>query len=1007
MFIWIVVLCFSTLHGVQASEKENYLTEGAVGSDIDVDIRKRAEWVDKDTGRAKITLQYSSNSGEVVSTKDMNVVLVHDKSGTMDVNYGYNIQKVQKGWEKPIQIKYYPLLNTYGWSESISDIENVEGYVKYFSRINYKDSLSDMYGYNNGELVHEEMHYASPCLLDAHYYLLLRQDPSSGINGFRMVHGNNLQDISNTDLHHYEMITRDEALEYLAEGRRVIRQTEGAFYNEEGVPISITDENGVYFLDLSEVHRYSEGWILSACGSEKCQGNDRLSMSQAFYTNLVDNIFSRNKYNKIAYVPFWGDVPDDGRWENLTGSDDNTGLVGAVNSNPISYKEGVSKVDFTDDAIVLKNQIDNNFTYRGTNWSRAFQNVINLLNSRRTEDKKRETLVIFLTDGVPQGYNGKNGDKLNPEINGLKQLEELKRIEGVTVYACGVGVNESDTTGLRENILAVDSDAGFARSEEMFAGLSAKILNRISEQYSISIAGVDAFYADRLNSDFDMDIDGISSDGSWAILPSASSGTTKGVPTNVYDTVVNSTKINKVYVANTKTIYWHIGNMTSGSYAAPGHTMFFNIKYSNYAASTGGNNITLTTNTIQKLTYYTTVNEDRMNQVVVSSPQIIFNREDSQVTINKTLVGANFATDQSYRFVYSNIGYAGGIVKNVLGSVNVVVKAGMEIGSSSVSGLKNGTYYFYEVDKANNIINPWMSMVHISDNAAISTSAYLAGGIPWAITKSDDDVVYNNRNVLKIEAANTTVNFTNNYVKMVVKKVWDDSNDSLRPSTITVNLLRDGERIDSKILAEKDNWEYTFENLQKYSPDGREYDYTVSEDSVADYETDINYASISNGKTATITNKLTIADLTITKVIKTNEIVWEHGNPIFIVKISGVGYDGKQYTFYHTFEFTETYVKENVLNGEVSLSYTLKNIPVSSDYKVEEMRVSRYRLSRMEIDGYGTVDFEESQSITEFYGICAKVDLEKKPKGTEVILHNEKNNYQLLSHNAYLKNAIK
>lgn len=1005
VLICAAVLCFSSLQKLYASEGSEPAPIAEVSStDLDVTIRKRAEWVDKDTGDAKITLQYSSNSGEVVSTKDMNIVLIQDKSGTMDSNYGYNLEKARRGWEDPIETKYYPIQNSYGWSESISDMEK-EGTLDYEYRLHYKSSSTDTPGYNNGRLDYEDMHYTSPCQVDNHYYLLVGNDQGgTNIEAWTMVHGNNLGGITYTDLHHYvKLDSREEALEYLAKGRRVIRQLEGSYYNEEGEPISITDENGVYFLDISEVHQYEEGWILSTCASTECQTTDRLSMSQSFYSSLVDEILSQNTYNKIAYVPFWGDVPDNGRWENLNASEDNTGLTEVIDGNQMSYKEGVTKLDFTTDAEALKEQINNNFTYRGTNWSRAFQNTIDFLENRSAEDQAKETLVIFLTDGNPQGYAGLTTHYDNPEINGVAQVQELKAIDGVTVFACGVGVSLMSDTGLANRLYAIDEEAVFARNQSEFDTLAETIINRIGEKYYINIDGVDAFYTDKLSNHFNMDTSKL--DSSWRVLSSASSGTTKGVPTNVYNAVVNSSTVNKVYVTSTRTVYWYIGDMTNGSYTSTGHTMTFNIKYPNYQISTSGSEQKLATNTTQTLSYYTTQNTNRMKTVSITSPQLVFSRETSKVAVHKTLVGSSFATDQTFRFAYSKSVPTSGAAENVLGYANVVVKAGSATGSAVVSGLGAGTYYFYEVDSSNNIIHSSIQKVAISITPEISTRYYSASSTPWSVTNSDSNMVYNSKNVLKTTATNATVGFTNDYVRMEVKKVWEDSNSSYRPKSIMVDLLRNGVKVASKVLTEENNWEYTFENLPQYSPTGAEYDYTVSEIKIDGYDTTIEYAENTNGKTATITNKLMIADLTVTKVIKTNEIVWEHGNPLFIVKVDGIGKDGKEYTFYHTFEFMEDYVKEN--NDEVSLSHTFTNIPISSAYKIQEIGVSRYSLSKMEVDGYGSVRYEETQSGTEFYGIFASVDLEKKPEGTEVTLYNVKSKYQLLSHNAYLKNVIK
>ncbi|MDZ4910436.1 Cna B-type domain-containing protein, partial [Clostridium perfringens] len=47
-------------------------------------------------------------------------------------------------------------------------------------------------------------------------------------------------------------------------------------------------------------------------------------------------------------------------------------------------------------------------------------------------------------------------------------------------------------------------------------------------------------------------------------------------------------------------------------------------------------------------------------------------------------------------------------------------------------------------------------------------------------------------------------------------------------NSVTVSLMADGKMIDSQILNERNNWQYTFSNLEKYKY-GKEINYTVEE----------------------------------------------------------------------------------------------------------------------------------------------------------------------------------
>ena len=100
-----------------------------------------------------------------------------------------------------------------------------------------------------------------------------------------------------------------------------------------------------------------------------------------------------------------------------------------------------------------------------------------------------------------------------------------------------------------------------------------------------------------------------------------------------------------------------------------------------------------------------------------------------------------------------------------------------------------------------------------------------------------------------------------------VKKVWDDAQnqDGLRPSTITVHLLANGEEVQTATLSgEGDTWSHSFTDLPVYK-NGQKLVYTVTEDTVANYSTAIDGSTITNtykpGKTSvTVTKKWTDAE---------------------------------------------------------------------------------------------------------------------------------------------------
>ena len=98
--------------------------------------------------------------------------------------------------------------------------------------------------------------------------------------------------------------------------------------------------------------------------------------------------------------------------------------------------------------------------------------------------------------------------------------------------------------------------------------------------------------------------------------------------------------------------------------------------------------------------------------------------------------------------------------------------------------------------------------------------------------------------------------------EVTVKKVWDDAKnqDGLRPASITVHLLANGEKVQTATVSgEGETWSHTFTNLPVYKK-GQKIIYTVTEDTVANYTTTIDGTTITNtykpGKTSlTMTKK--------------------------------------------------------------------------------------------------------------------------------------------------------
>ena len=100
----------------------------------------------------------------------------------------------------------------------------------------------------------------------------------------------------------------------------------------------------------------------------------------------------------------------------------------------------------------------------------------------------------------------------------------------------------------------------------------------------------------------------------------------------------------------------------------------------------------------------------------------------------------------------------------------------------------------------------------------------------------------------------TGYNLKNSHTPEVVNvqgtKTWNDADnqDGKRPKEIKIKLFKNGTEIETKTVTEADGWKWKFENLDKYEK-GQEIEYTIKEEVVAEYETNIDRFNVTNKHT--------------------------------------------------------------------------------------------------------------------------------------------------------------
>ena len=149
------------------------------------------------------------------------------------------------------------------------------------------------------------------------------------------------------------------------------------------------------------------------------------------------------------------------------------------------------------------------------------------------------------------------------------------------------------------------------------------------------------------------------------------------------------------------------------------------------------------------------------------------------------------------------------------------------------------------LNSANNWQYTWSGLVK---NAKGSRIAYtvkevsIPNGYRCITTVNGNDIVIKN-------VYNQTINISGT-------KTWKDNNnqDGIRPSSITVNLLANGQQVASKTVSASDNWQYSFDNLAAYA-NGQKITYTVTEDAVAGYTSTVDGYNITNTHNPTTPKK--------------------------------------------------------------------------------------------------------------------------------------------------------
>lgn len=197
---------------------------------------------------------------------------------------------------------------------------------------------------------------------------------------------------------------------------------------------------------------------------------------------------------------------------------------------------------------------------------------------------------------------------------------------------------------------------------------------------------------------------------------------------------------------------------------------------------------------------------------------------------------------------------------------------------------------------------------------------YDVGFAPIEVSNADFDSNRQAHKLVTDKLATTSVSGT---------KTWKDNDDQdgARPKEITVNLLANGKKVDSKKVTSADNWKYSFNNLPKYE-NGKSISYSVTEDAVPNYTTTYQGNDITNEHTPGKTS------VTVTKEWKDEND--KYGKRPQSIKVqlyaNGVATD-KEVTLSSANKWTYTWANLDIKKAGRNISYTVKETTHVSGYE--------------------------------------------------------------------------
>ena len=212
----------------------------------------------------------------------------------------------------------------------------------------------------------------------------------------------------------------------------------------------------------------------------------------------------------------------------------------------------------------------------------------------------------------------------------------------------------------------------------------------------------------------------------------------------------------------------------------------------------------------------------------------------------------------------------------------------------------------------------------------------LSTGEEYVYTVSENEV----NGYTSVQSGNNFINtIKQQKIEVAGTKTWVDKDENVQHPEITINLLRDGKKVDS-IKLTNGKTSYSFKDLDKYDlATGKEYAYTVTEDQVQNYIATIDGYNITNTFDQDFKGTVSVTSTTVSTTTVPNPL-----DVVFVLDVSGSMNDdskaSKMVSSVNTAMKTILSGSDQSRVGIVTFSGETKNLVALAHYDVKDQYLS-------------------------------------------------------------------